>query len=56
MGFLKTTRVVAAGPQPPAAYLLMKETEIRTVRMLLIGKKNGLSTELLMARLGMWMD
>lgn len=55
-GFLKSTRVVTAGPQPPAAYLLMKETEIRTVRMLLIGKKNGLSTELLMERLGTWMD
>ncbi len=56
MEFLKTTRQLAAGPQPIAAYLLMKEAEIRTVRMLLMGKKNGLSTELLLDRLGTWMD
>lgn len=56
MGFLKTTRSLAAGPQPIAAYLLMKETEIRTVRMLLMGKKNGLSADFLLDRLGTWMD
>ncbi len=56
MEFLKTTRYLAAGPQPIAAYLLMKEAEIRTVRMLLMGRKNGLSAELLLDRLGTWMD
>jgi V/A-type H+-transporting ATPase subunit C len=55
MGFLKTTRQVAAGPQPVIAYLLMKEAEIRTVRMMLVGKKNGLSSKLMLDRLGHWM-
>jgi len=53
---LKTTRVLAAGYQPVIAYFLMKETEIRTVRMLLTGKKNGLEGPLLMDRLGTWME
>lgn len=55
-GFLKTTRSVAAGPQPVVAYFLMKEAEIRTVRMVLTGKKNGLSPKLILDRLGEWMQ
>lgn len=54
-GFLKTTRSIAAGPQPVIAYFLMKEAEIRTVRMVLTGKKNGLSPKLILDRLGEWM-
>jgi V/A-type H+-transporting ATPase subunit C len=53
--FLKTTRTIAAGPQPVIAYFLMKEAEIRTVRMVLTGKKNGLSPKLILDRLGEWM-
>jgi len=37
------------------AYLLMKEAEIRTVRMILVGKKNGLGAALMLDRLGNWM-
>ncbi len=55
MGFLKTTRQIAAGPQPVVAYLLTKEAEIRTMRMMLVGKKNGLSPKLMLDRLGHWM-
>lgn len=54
MGFLKSTREIAAGPQPVIAYFLMKEAEIRTVRMILTGKKNGLSAKLILDRLGSW--
>ncbi len=54
-GFLKTTRYIAAGPQPVVAYFLMKEAEIRTVRMVLTGKKNDLSAKLILDRLGEWM-
>lgn len=54
-GFLKTTRSIASGPQPVIAYFLMKEAEIRTVRMMLVGKKNGLDARLLLDRLGEWM-
>lgn len=53
--FLKTTRSIASGPQPVVAYFLMKEAEIRTVRMVLTGKKNGLDAKLITDRLGEWM-
>jgi len=56
IGFLKITRCIAAGPQPVIAYFLMKETEIRTVRMMLVGKKNGLDAKLLLDRLGEWIS
>jgi V/A-type H+-transporting ATPase subunit C len=55
-GFLKTSRSIAAGPQPVVAYFLMKEAEIRTVRMLLVGKKNSLDAKLLLDRLGEWIQ
>ena len=55
MGYLKTTRSLAAGYQPLIAFLLMKEAQIRAVRMVLIGRKNGLSGQLLLDRLGTWM-
>ena len=54
MGFLKSTSQIAAGPQPIVAYFLMKEAEIRAVRMVLIGKKNFLAAELMLNRLGTW--
>ena len=52
MGFLKMTGTITAGPQPVIAYFLMKENEIRTVRMVLTAKKNGLETKLILDRLG----
>ena len=51
-GFLKSTIQVTAGPQPIIAYLLMKENEIRRVRLILTAKKNHLDTKLLLDRLG----
>jgi V/A-type H+-transporting ATPase subunit C len=50
-GFLKTTRSITAGPQPIIAYLMMKENEIRTVRMILTCKKNGMDTKFILDRL-----
>lgn len=52
MGFLKTTRVITAGPQPVIAFLLMKENEIRMVRMVLTCKKNQMDTKFIIDRLG----
>ncbi len=49
-GFLKTTIQITAGPQPIIAYLLMKENEIRTVRLILTAKKNYLDTKLILDR------
>lgn len=51
-GFLKTTIQITAGPQPVIAYLLMKENEIRTVRLILTAKNNALDTKLILDRLG----
>jgi V/A-type H+-transporting ATPase subunit C len=50
-GFLKSTVQITAGPQPIIAYLLMKESEIRTVRLILIAKKNNLDTRLILDRI-----
>lgn len=50
LGYLKSTNVITAGPQPVMAYLLMKENEIRTVRLILTAKKNQLDTSLISAR------
>ncbi|MHC4644833.1 MAG: V-type ATPase subunit [Planctomycetota bacterium] len=50
-GFLKRTAQITAGPQPVIAYLLMKETEIRTVRFILTAKKNHLDTKLILDRI-----
>jgi V/A-type H+-transporting ATPase subunit C len=51
IGFLKTTAQITAGPQPVIAYLLMKENEIRTVRLILTAKKNSLDTKLILDRI-----
>ena len=50
-GFLKSTVQITAGPQPIIAYLLMKENEIRTVRLILTAKKNNLDTRLILDRI-----
>jgi V/A-type H+-transporting ATPase subunit C len=49
--FLKSTIQITAGPQPIIAYLLMKENEIRTVRLILTAKKNFLDTKLILDRI-----
>jgi len=50
-GYLKTTIQITAGPQPIIAFLLMKENEIRNVRLILTAKKNSLDTKLILDRL-----
>lgn len=50
-GFLKLTVQITAGPQPIIAYLLMKENEIRTVRLILTAKRNSLDTKLILDRI-----
>jgi V/A-type H+-transporting ATPase subunit C len=51
-GFLKSTIQITAGPQPIIAYLLLKENEIRTLRLILTARKNFLDTKLILDRLG----
>ncbi len=50
-GFLKSTAQITAGPQPIVAFLLMKENEIRTVRLILTAKKSNLDTKLILDRI-----
>jgi len=50
-GFLKSTVQVTAGSQPIIAYLLLKENEIRNVRLILTAKKNNLDTKLILDRI-----
>ena len=50
--FLKLTDLITAGPQPVIAYLLLKEGEIRNLRLILNAKKNGLDKELILDRIG----
>jgi V/A-type H+-transporting ATPase subunit C len=50
--FLKQTTQITAGPQPVIAYLLLKESEIRTVRLILTARKNNLQTQLILDRIG----
>ena len=51
-GFLKSSFVITAGPQPVIAFLLLKEIEIRTIRLILTAKKNFLDTKLIQDRIG----
>jgi V/A-type H+-transporting ATPase subunit C len=51
VGFLRGALLISSGVQPVIAYFLLKEIEIRTVRMLLSGKKNGLDAKMLRDRL-----
>lgn len=52
MGYLRQTEALAAGWQPIVAYLLLMEQEIRTVRMVLTAKQNGMDIRLILDRLG----
>ncbi len=50
-GFLKSTVQITSGPQPIIAFLLLKENEIRTVRLILTARKNSLDTKLILDRI-----
>jgi V/A-type H+-transporting ATPase subunit C len=51
LGYLRQTIQITAGPQPVVAFLLAKEHEIRTVRLILTAKRNNLDTKLILDRL-----
>jgi len=51
MGFLKSVRHKAFGPEPVIAYILAKETEVRNLRVILTGKINGLPPAAIRERL-----
>ena len=45
--FLKRTKLALYGPEPLVAYVLAKETELKNIRILLVGKLNGLPKEII---------
>jgi len=51
-GYLSEGMMVTAGSQPLISYLLLKESEIRKVRLVLTAKKNLLDPKLILDRLG----
>jgi len=51
-GFLRSAFQITAGPQPVIAYLLLKEEEIRNIRMIMTAKKNFLDTRFITDCLG----
>ncbi|NLH42593.1 MAG: V-type ATPase subunit [Planctomycetes bacterium] len=50
-GYLRQTAQIASGPQPVVAFLLAKEHEIRSVRLIVTAKRNNLDTKLILDRL-----
>jgi V/A-type H+-transporting ATPase subunit C len=50
--FILTTQIITAGPQPVIGYLLEKEKEIRTIRLILTARKNSLEPKLILDRIG----
>lgn len=50
LSYLHQTIQITAGPQPVVAFLLAKEHEIRTVRLILTAKRNNLDTKLILDR------
>ncbi|HHY46370.1 MAG TPA: V-type ATP synthase subunit C, partial [Firmicutes bacterium] len=51
MEYLKGAKYIPFGPEPVISYLLAKENEVQTLRMLLIGKANGLPGAVIRERL-----
>ncbi len=47
MEFLKRAKLALYGAEPLIAYVLAKETELKNIRIILVGKLNGLSRETL---------
>lgn len=53
IGFLKTTNSISSGPQPIIAYMLLKEIEIRTLRMVLTCKNSGMDSKTILDRISL---
>ena len=51
MGYLRLTKTVTFGLEPLYAYLLVKESELKSIRMIMVGKMYGISAERIRDRL-----
>jgi V/A-type H+-transporting ATPase subunit C len=51
MKLIKEGKFVSFGPEPLLSYLIAKETEIKVIRIIMVGKLNNVSPELIRERL-----
>lgn len=51
MKMMKEAKIIPLGPTPLIAYIYAKETEIKLIRIIMVGKKNNISGELIRERL-----
>ncbi|MBS3939270.1 MAG: V-type ATP synthase subunit C [Peptococcaceae bacterium] len=51
MTMLREAKMFALGPEPIIAYVMAKENEVRNIRIIMIGKKNGVATAEIAERL-----
>lgn len=51
MKLVKEAKFISFGPEPLLAYLIAKETEIKVIRIIMVGKLNNVSPELIRERL-----
>ncbi|MDV3427249.1 MAG: V-type ATP synthase subunit C [Bacillota bacterium] len=51
MNIIKDTKLISFGAEPIAAYIVAKETEIKLLRIILVGKLNNIPSEVLGERL-----
>ncbi|MBE6083227.1 MULTISPECIES: V-type ATP synthase subunit C [Tissierellales] len=49
--YLKKAKLISFGPEPIIAYIFAKENEIKAVRIILTGKKNGVDPDIIKERL-----
>jgi V/A-type H+-transporting ATPase subunit C len=49
--YIKKSKLVSFGPEPIIAYILARENEIRAIRIILTGKKNGVHPDIIRERL-----
>jgi V/A-type H+-transporting ATPase subunit C len=50
MNNLKVAKYVAFGPEPIFAYIVAKETEIKIIRIIMVGKLNNVDTSVIRER------
>ncbi|QAA34062.1 V-type ATP synthase subunit C [Clostridium manihotivorum] len=51
MNFMKDAKYVTFGPEPILAYIYAKESEIKNIRIIMVGKLNNISSEVIRERL-----
>ncbi|TET79445.1 V-type ATP synthase subunit C, partial [candidate division TA06 bacterium] len=51
MGYLRLTKMVTFGIEPLYTYLLVKENEVKSIRMVMVGKLYGIPGQMIRERL-----